>query len=135
MLIVACPLDLSQEKGEIMATLNMNGPYELTRSKINEVVTRTSPGNYALGYVNSENTFIVQYVGRSDSDVASRLRQHVGEKYKRFKYSYATSPKAAFEKECINYHDFGGSQSLHNKIHPDRPAGSGWKCPRCRIFG
>lgn len=118
-----------------MATLNMNGPYELTRSKINEVVTRTSPGNYALGYVNSENTFIVQYVGRSDSDVASRLRQHVGEKYKRFKYSYATSPKAAFEKECINYHDFGESRLLDNSIHPDRPAGSGWKCPRCRIFG
>lgn len=102
-----------------MATLNMIGPYELTRSKINEVVTQTSPGNYALGYVNSENTFIVQYVGRSDSDVASRLRQHVGEKYKRFKYSYATSPKAAFEKECINYHDFGESRLLDNSIHPD----------------
>ena len=102
-----------------MATLNMIGPYELTRSKINEVVTQTSPGNYALGYVNSENTFIVQYVGRSDSDVASRLRQHVGEKYKRFKYSYATSPKAAFEKECINYHDFGESRLLDNSIDPD----------------
>ena len=102
-----------------MATLNMIGPYELTRSKINEVVTQTSPGNYALGYVNSENTFIVQYVGRSDSDVASRLRQHVGEKYKRFKYSYATSPKAAFEKECINYHDFGESRLLDNSSHPD----------------
>lgn len=47
-----------------MATLNMNGPYELTTAKIDAVVTRTSPGNYALGYVNSENTFIVQYVGR-----------------------------------------------------------------------
>ena len=43
-----------------MATLNMNGSYELTAAKIDAVVTRTSPGNYALGYVNNENTFIVE---------------------------------------------------------------------------
>ena len=118
-----------------MATLNMNGPYVLTRTKVDEIVTRTSPGNYALGYVNDENVFIVQYVGRADSDVASRIKQHVGERYKRFKFSYASSPKAAFEKECKNYHDFGESQSLDNKIHPDRPAGTSWKCPYCDIFG
>lgn len=117
-----------------MATLNMDGPYDLTTAKIGAVVTKTGPGNYALGYVNDKDTFIVQYVGRSDRDVAARLRQHVGEKYKQFKFSYATSAKAAFEKECINYHDFGGSQKLDNAIHPDRPAGTGWKCPRCNIF-
>ena len=117
-----------------MASLNMQGPYPLTRDKIDEVITKTSAGNYALGYVNEEKTFIVQYVGRADADVASRLKQHVGEKYKRFKYSYATSPKAAFEKECHNYHDFGEGKSLDNKIHPDRPANSNWKCPRCNIF-
>lgn len=117
-----------------MAKLDMQGPYLLSTVKINEVVTRTSAGNYALGYVNDENTFIVQYVGRSDSDVAARLRKHVGEKYKRFKYSYASSPKAAFEKECRNYHDFGGSRSLANSIHPDRPAGTSWKCPCCNIY-
>lgn len=117
-----------------MASLNMQGSYPLTRDKIDEVITKTSAGNYALGYENEEKTFIVQYVGRADADVASRLKQHVGEKYKRFKYSYATSPKAAFEKECHNYHDFGESKSLDNKIHPDRPANSNWKCPRCNIF-
>lgn len=117
-----------------MASLDMKGPYELTRAKITEVVTRTSPGNYALGYVNDKNTFIVQYVGRSDSDVAARLKNHVGKKYKRFKFSYATSPKAAFEKECINYHDFGESDLLDNSVHPDRPAGASWKCPCCDIF-
>lgn len=117
-----------------MATLNMNGPYVLTRTKVDEIVTRSSPGNYALGYVNDENVFIVQYVGRADSDVAARIKQHVGERYKRFKFSYATSPKAAFEKECKNYHDFGGNWKLDNKIHPDRPAGTSWKCPCCNIF-
>ena len=118
-----------------MASLEMQGSYELTRANVDAVVTKTSPGNYALGYVNNDDVFVVQYVGRADGDVASRIKQHVGEKYKRFKFSYATSPKAAFEKECKNYHDFGGSQSLDNKIHPDRPAGTYWKCPYCRIFG
>ena len=117
-----------------MATLNMNGAYTLNTNVINEKVTTTSPGNYALGCV-KEGAFYVQYVGRADADVASRLKQHVSEKYKSFKFSYATSPKAAFEKECENYHDFGGVEgNLDNKIHPDRPKNAGWKCPRCKIF-
>ena len=117
-----------------MANLNMNGPYFFNKDKVDEVVTRTSAGNYALGYVNDENAFIVQYVGRADIDVNTRLKQHVGEPYKRFKFSYASSPKAAFEKECRNYHDFGESKKLKNKIHPDRPQNSSWKCPCCAIF-
>jgi hypothetical protein len=47
----------------------------------------------------------VKYVGRSDSDLKARLLSHVSSgRYKEFKYSYATSPKAAFEKECQNFH-------------------------------
>ena len=121
-----------------MASLNMNGAYDLTSNEIGNQVTKTSAGNYALGYMKTKEdggrTFIVQYVGRSDSDVAGRLKQHVGEKYKKFKYSYATSSKAAFEKECKNYHDFGGSESLDNEVHPRRPDNSGWKCPCCDVF-
>lgn len=117
-----------------MASLNMDGPYLFNKDKVDEVVTRTSAGNYALGYVNDENTFIVQYVGRADIDVNARLKQHAGEPYKRFKFSYASSPKVAFEKECRNYHDFGESKKLRNKIHPDRPKNSSWKCPCCIIF-
>ena len=117
-----------------MANLNMNGPYFFNKDKVDEVVTRTSAGNYALGYVNDENTFIVQYVGRADIDVNTRLKQHVGEPYKHFKFSYASSPKVAFEKECRNYHDFGESKKLKNEIHPGRPKNSSWKCPCCTIF-
>lgn len=113
----------------------MKGSYPLNKNKIDEEVAQTSAGNYALGYVNDEGTFIVQYVGRADSDINARLKQHIGEKYKRFKFSYATSPKAAFEKECHNYHDFGGREKLDNEIHPDRPKNSSWKCPCCTIFG
>jgi len=112
----------------------MEGPHVFSSSEIDKVVTKTSPGNYALGY--SNDTFIVQYVGRSDSDVNQELKARLTSKYKHFKYSYATSPKAAFEKECHNYHDFGGSEKkLDNTIHPARPAGTGWKCPVCNIFG
>lgn len=117
-----------------MASLNMQGPYDLTTSKVDEVVTRTSPGNYALGHVNTDNVFIVKYVGRSDTDLNRELKARSNSTYKKFKYSYATSPKAAFEKECHNFHDFGGADSLDNKNHPARPANAGWKCPVCSIF-
>jgi len=119
-----------------MASLNMEGPYRLTKEKIDEVVTRKSPGNYGLGYVR-DDTFYVCYVGRSDDDVNERLKQWVGEKpnrYTHFKFSYATSPKAAFEKECRNYHDFGESDKLDNEYHPQRPEGTNWECPVCDIF-
>lgn len=118
-----------------MTKLEMQGPFLLSVGRISETVTKTSAGNYALGYVDDEKVFRVKYVGRSDSDVAARLRKHVGEKYKLFKYSYATSPKAAFEKECRNYHDFGESRLLDNDIHPDRPKGANWKCPCCNHYG
>lgn len=117
-----------------MPSLGMEGPYTLTSEEIDRVVTKTSAGNYALGYTKDDGTFIVQYVGRSDSDVNQELKARLTDKYKKFKYSYATSPKAAFEKECRNYHDFGGSEKLDNEIHPGRPADTNWKCPVCDIF-
>lgn len=114
-----------------MASLDMQGSYPLNNTEIDRVITRTSPGNYALGY-SKDGSFYVQYVGRADSDVNARLKQHIGENYARFMYSYATSPKDAFEKECRNYHDFS---PRNNTYHPDRPANQGWKCPRCNKFG
>lgn len=117
-----------------MASLGMEGPYSFTSSEIDEAVTKTSPGNYASGHKNEEGTFIVEYVGRSDTDVNKELKARLTNKYKHFKYSYATSPKAAFEKECHNYHDFGGKEKLDNEIHPSRPAGTDWECPVCDIF-
>ena len=118
-----------------MATLNMSGLFDLTEEQLGKAVTKVSAGNYALGY-SQEGSFYVLYVGRSDSDVRGRLLSWVGKnaRYKQFMYSYADSAKAAFEKECINYHDFGGKEKLDNEAHPDRPDNSNWKCPRCNIF-
>jgi hypothetical protein len=38
--------------------------------------------------------------------------------YTRFAYSYAPSAGAAFDRECRNYSDFGGSRVLDNPFPP-----------------
>jgi hypothetical protein len=50
-------------------------------------------------------------------------------RYTHFRFSYAASAHAAFEKECCNYHEFGGSYGLDNERHPAPPEGEAWKCP------
>ena len=60
-----------------MGSLEMSGSYPLTNEAIDERLTRKSPGNYALGYLDS-GTFMVFYVGRSDSDLRHRLHEWVG---------------------------------------------------------
>ena len=150
-----------------MRSLEMNGSYPLSDETIDETLTRTSPGNYALGYMDG-TTFMVFYVGRSDSDVKQRLHDWVGapsryeryapsakaawgsrpwgyhpqgapaldrvgigvdSSYTSFAYSYARSAEAAFEKECRNYHDFGGSDGLDNEAHPVSTPGDSGECP------
>ncbi len=116
-----------------MPYLGMKGPYKLDTETINEKVTRKSAGNYALGKKNEKGLFTVGYVGRSDSDVGARLKQWISKTRRPlFKFCYATSPKAAFEKECNNHHDF---KPPGNDSHPARPKGTSWRCPRCNIFG
>jgi hypothetical protein len=60
-----------------MRVLEMSGSYPLSDEAIDETLTRTSPGNYALGYMDG-GTFSVFYVGRSDSDLKRRLHEWVG---------------------------------------------------------
>jgi hypothetical protein len=76
-----------------MQSLEMNSSYPLTDEAIDEVLTRKSPGNYALGYMDG-TTFVVFYVGRSDSDVRQSLHGWVGAPsgYDR----YAPASKAAW---------------------------------------
>ncbi len=117
-----------------MASLEMQGAYDLSIAKIDELVTKISEGNYALGLINQKtHKFIVKYVGRAEDDLNVRLKQHVG-KYPKFKFSYAESPQAAFEKVCRNFHDFGGTKRLGNSFHPKPPAHADWKCPCCSIL-
>jgi hypothetical protein len=60
----------------IMQSLEMSGSYPLTDVAIDETISRTSPGNYALGYMD-DTSFVVFYVGRADSDVRQRLHDWV----------------------------------------------------------
>lgn len=116
-----------------MTTLNMNGPYKMDTNTIDAKVTRTSPGNYALGKKDNSGIFLVGYVGRSDTDVGNRLKSWIKNTTRPlFKFSYAISPKVAFEKECTNYHDFNPTG---NGVHPQRPDNMYWKCPKCKNFG
>jgi hypothetical protein len=112
-----------------MTSSGLSGPWEMTAAKIDAVVTKTSAGAYALGYTR-DGTFYIKRVGRSDKDLNARLKSYIGD-YKQFKCDYFSSPKAAFEKECGLYHDFNPDD---NVVHPDRPNGSNWSCPRCRLF-
>jgi len=113
-----------------LASSGLKGPYALNDTSIDTQVSYVSPGAYALGRT-KDGTFYIAYVGRSDGDINDRLHDHVGN-YEQFKFDYFSSPKAAFEKECNLFHDFSPGD---NKVHPARPANSGWKCPRCNAFG
>jgi len=103
------------------------GPFTLDGPTIDAAVILTSPGVYVLA---TGMTNRARRTGRSDVDVRGRLKWYLG-KYHRFWFSYASSPKDAFEKECYLWHDLSPTDNI---IHPDRPNGSGWRCPVCTIF-
>ena len=122
-----------------MANLNMNGPFLLSIDTINKIVEEGHIGNYAYGYLNEEKVFVVLYVGRSDTNLNLRIKHGVFDKlrnpelrYEYFKFSYASTVIEAYEKECKNYHDFGGdSGRLLNDKHPARPENTNLVCPIC----
>jgi len=114
-----------------MANSGLFGPHPLTEAGIQAYVKGVSGGAYALG--KTENgTFLIHYVGRSDVDLAARLRQHTPKWYPEFKYGFLASSKAAFEKECRLYHDFTPPD---NTVHPARPQNENWACPACSFCG
>ncbi len=118
--------------GQAGKTLNLKGPFPLTMESIEREIQGRSPGNYALGSVEG-HVFIVRYIGRSDYDLRSCLADWLG-KYPMFKCCYALSPRAAYEKECMNYHDFGENRMLDNLRHPAVVDGKDWKCPVCQLL-
>jgi hypothetical protein len=117
-----------------MASLKMRGPYELADETIEDKVTETSPGNYAIGKEGENGAFVVGYVGRSDSDIKRRLKAWSAQAKFRlmFKFSYAPSSRVAFEKECEHYHAFS-PPGKH--VHPQPPEGEDWRCPQCAASG
>lgn len=118
-----------------MASLGMgNEYYKLSDIVVSMVIPDNKIGNYAFGYMDDEDgAFVVCYVGRSDSDLKREIKQQMktdrAAGCTHFKFSIASTKKEAFEKECRNYHDFGGRDNLHNENHPDKPDSTKYKCP------
>ena len=94
-----------------MASLNMVGPFPLNEKEIDLQIRKGIPGNYAYGFLNKDDRFVVEYVGRSDHNLNERISHGIGH-YKMFKFSYAND----------------------NKVHPDRPERTEYDCPICNIF-
>lgn len=118
-----------------MPTLEMgNNVYKMDAETISKLIDDNIIGNYALGFITPNNSFVVKYVGRSE-DLKKRLLGHLNDesKYSYFKFSLATSIKEAYLKECKNFHDFGGTKYLDNKIHPAKPDGIRDSCPYCGL--
>lgn len=116
-----------------MPNLNMNnGPYALTNEEVRRRVDVNMKGNYAFGNTEEDGLFHVYYVGRSDTDLQAEIIARSADfpQLTQFMFSYASSAKEAYEKECKNYHDFM-CPALLNKIHPDRPDGTDYHCPEC----
>ena len=110
-----------------MTSPTLQGPFQLTKDGVAKAVTAKSPGIYVLGR-SGNDTFYTAHFGRSDDDLAKRLKDQVTWPDPQFKFAYAASAQDAFEKECELFHALGGSQSPD---HPASPSGSKWKCPCC----
>lgn len=113
-----------------MTRSGLLGPYQLSFDTIDATLTRQSAGVYALGYLDERGRFCINHVGRSDEDLRSQLLHYIGSD-PLFKYTYCMSSQTAFERECDLFHDFSPPG---NRLHPDRPRGTRWRCHRCEIF-
>jgi len=110
-----------------MSLDEMEGPCPFTEQSIDAHV-RAAIGNYALGCTENRK-FEVQYVGRSDTDLNRRLKDHLNEGFREFRFSYAGNIIAAYRNECRYYHQ---DHPRLNEIHPDRPDGlDSLQCPVC----
>ena len=102
-----------------MADTGLKGPFELTDAGITREVLETSAGTYVLDRSHDSGPFHISYVGRADTNLSERLREHLGKYAKRFKFEYYSSAKEAFDKECGLYHDFNPPSV---RLKPSGPA-------------
>lgn len=122
--------------GRVAMSLTTITVYPLTMDAVNAVVPDGIIGNYRKGRI-EHGYFNVVYVGRTDEEpLKERLlvhaRKHEGEGLY-FHFREAKDAKDAYEKECYDYHLFGGKDGkLANKIHPDKPNETDYTCPICK---
>lgn len=102
----------------------MTGPLPLTEQDINKNILGVLIGVYML----SRGNGVVHYVGRSDTELSSRLKQHLNDgAYSQFWFEIVPSPLEAYYLECKCYHEYKPVDNSNN--HPALPPGATWKCP------
>ena len=117
-----------------MAKLDMDGPFDLSPKVIDEKVGENLIGNYALGYMNKGDKFVVKAIGRADTDLRSELKTARGkfsggflstlfssDTPDKFKFSIASTADSAYQVECRVFESFGGTAKLLNKQEPVPP--------------
>ncbi len=113
---------------------NWSNILELTEENIDENVKEDKIGNYRLAKKLNENKGLtVAYVGRTNKKrLAERIKDHIDEGYKYFRYCYKKSEKESYLQECSDFHEFGKEKSLDNARHPEVPQGEDFECPFCK---
>ena len=112
----------------------MRGKFALNSASIDAQVPAT-PGAYVL--VNSNNNAV--YVGRSDSDLNARLKNHLPECEENawirrsfptdFYFDATSSSQEAYRLECDWFHKY---RPNCNSAHPAKLSNS-WACPVCGL--
>jgi len=105
----------------------LNDPDALTPENVDDAIRVKTPGFYVLGTMGENKLMTVSYVGRSDDDLAGKLKRHAGN-YSAFAFGIAESPLLAYQGECRLYHSLKPSK---NVMHPIRKDGAEWACPVC----
>lgn len=113
----------------------MRGPYRLRQINIDQYVSSKS-GAYCLTYSAGDKNMAC-YVGRSDNDLNSRLKDHlpgneidpciIRKSVDKFYFQETNSTREAYDLECKWYHEYKPSC---NNIHPDKTY-LNWSCPVC----
>ncbi len=82
----------------------------------------------AIGvYILSRNGRSPDYVGRSDCDLADRIRRSASEgRYMHFWFQYESSPTNGYKSEGGLWHLLEANDNLN---HPGVPAAMNWRCP------
>ena len=99
----------------------MKGPFTLRN--LLDAVEAGSTGAYVL----SRGGRYAHYVGRSDSDLRSRIAASAREgQYTHFWFNYESPPMKCYHRECQWWHKYNPPD---NSVHPAVPAGTFWRCP------
>ncbi|HWO57864.1 MAG TPA: hypothetical protein VNN55_09880 [bacterium] len=112
----------------MLHVISYRGPYTLTLKAVEWLRDESWPGVFVLGESSRESgSFHVEYVGRSDTNLADRISEWIGT-HPEFMFAFTETPWQAFLEECHIFHHLHPSG---NQSHPVASLYRGWQCPDC----